>query len=127
MTRFSIGVFRVGAWLGAAFSCLNCAILLLDGLVHSERLGTQFLMVTTAAGLMFGLVGVAIVGLHWSLNRIYRHQTGRSESNVPGNLSVPWTVVHLVLGLLLVIAAALMAGASIAMTARLRQGFTIFG
>jgi hypothetical protein len=40
---------------------------------------------------------------------------------------MPWMVVHLVPGVILAAAAAVMASAAIAMIGRLRQGFTIFG
>lgn len=119
-------VFRAGSRLVAVLSCLDAGILLLDGLVHSERLSTRYLTVTVAAALMFGAIGAAIFGLHWGLDKIRGHPTG-SNRNVVAELALPWKVVQLVLALMLAFAIVLMASASIAMIGRLRQGFMIFG
>jgi len=121
------GAFRAGSRLAVALSCLNAGILLIDGLVHSERLSTQYLIVTMMAALMFGAIGAAIFGLHWSLERICGHSTGGGDRITTAELAAPWTVVHLVLGLLLAVTIVLMASALIAMIGRLGQGFTIFG
>jgi hypothetical protein len=121
------GAFRAGSRLAAALSCLNAVILLLDGLVHSGRLSTQYLIVTAAAALLFGGIGAAILGLHWGLDRIRGHSTGGGDRNGVAELAAPWTVVHLVLGMLLAVTIVLMASALIAMIGRLGQGFTIFG
>lgn len=72
-------------------------------------------------------VGAAIHGLHWSLDRIRSHSTGGDNRNVVADLAAPWTVVHLVLGMLLAVTIVLTASALVAMIVRLGQGFTIFG
>ena len=118
--------FRAGSRLVVVLSCLNAGILLLDGLVHSERLSTHYLTVTLAVALTFGAIGAAIFGLHWGLDKIRGHPTGGHRTGV-AELALPWKVVHLVLALMLAFAIVLMASASIAMIGRLRQGFTIFG
>jgi hypothetical protein len=127
MNKVLIGFCRAGTWLTVALSGLNAGILLLDGLVHSGQLPTRYLIVTAAAGLVFGAIGVAIFGLHWSLDRIRSHPTGSVDRTAMAGLAMPWMVVHLVLGVILAISAAVMASAAIAMIGRLRQGFTIFG
>ena len=99
------GAFRAGSRLAVALSCLNAGVLLIDGLVHSERLSTQYLIVTAVAALMFGAIGAAIHGLHWSRDRIRSHSTGGDNRNVVADLAAPWTVVHLVLGVLLAVTA----------------------
>ena len=43
------GAFRAGSRLAVALSCLNAVMLMIDGLVHSERLSTQYLIVTMVA------------------------------------------------------------------------------
>jgi hypothetical protein len=121
------GFFRAASWLAVALSGLNAGILLLDGLMHSGRLSTQYLIVTIVAALMFGAVGVAIFGLHWGLDRIRRQSTGGADRIAVPELATPWAVVHLVLGLLLAVTIVLMAGASVGMIGRLGQGYTIFG
>jgi hypothetical protein len=126
-TKVLTGAFRAGSRLAVALSCLNAGVLLIDGLVHSERLSTQYLIVTAVAALMFGAIGAAIHGLHWSRDRIHRHSTGGDNRNVVADLAAPWTVVHLVLGMLLAVTIVLTASALVAMIVRLGQGFTIFG
>ena len=121
------GFFRAASWLAVALSGLNVGILLLDGLMHSGRLSTQYLIVTIVAALMFGAVGAAIFGLHWGLDRIRRQSTGGADRIAVPELATPWAVVHLVLGLLLAVTIVLMAGASVGMIGRLGQGYTIFG
>jgi len=121
------GPFRAASWLAVTMSGLNAGILLIDGLMHSERLSSQYLIVTIVAALMFGAVGAAIFGLHWSLDRIRRRSTGGADRIAVTELATPWAVVHLVLGLLLAVTLVLMAGASIGMIGGLGQGYTIFG
>jgi hypothetical protein len=121
------GAIRAGSWLAVALSCLNAVMLMIDGLVHSERLSTQYLIVTMVAALMFGAIGAAIFGLYWSLDRIRCHLTGGDDRIAVAEMAAPWTVVQLVLGLLLAATIVLMASALIAMIGRLGQGFTIFG
>lgn len=118
--------FRAGSRLVVVLSCVNAGILLLDGLVHSERLSTRYLTVTVASALMFGAIGAATFGLHLSLDKIRGHSIGGNR-NVVAELALPWKVVQRVLALMLAFAIVLMASASIAMIGRLRQGFTIFG
>jgi hypothetical protein len=79
------------------------------------------------AALVFGAVGAAIFGLHWSLDRIRRWSTGGADPIAVTELASAWAVVHLVLGLLLAVTIVLMAAASIGMIGRLGQGYTIFG
>lgn len=119
--------FRAASRLALSLSCLNAGILLLDGLVHVERLSTQYLFITVVVALTFGAVGAAVFGLQWSLERIRNHATGGGDRSGAAESAVPWMIVHLVLGLLLALAIVLMVSASIAMIGRLRQGYTIFG
>jgi hypothetical protein len=126
-TQVLTGLFRAASWLAVALSGLNAGILLVDGLMHYERLRTQYLIVTMVAALMFGAVGAAIFGLHWGLDRIRRRSTGSADRIAASELAAPWAVVHMVVGLLLAVTIVLMAGASIAMIERLGQGQTIFG
>jgi len=119
--------FRAASRLALALSCLNAGILLLDGLVHADRLSAQHLAITAVVALVFGAVGAAIFGLQWSLERIRRHSIDGCDRKPVAGLALPWKVVHLVLGLLLALTIVVMASASTAMIGRLRQGFTIFG
>jgi hypothetical protein len=121
------GAFRAGSWLALALACLNAGILLFDGLVHSERLSSQHLVITVVVALAFAASGAAIFGLHWSLERIRKHSTGGGDRSGRAEPAVPWMVARLVLGLMLALTIVLMASASTAMIGRLRQGFTIFG
>jgi hypothetical protein len=121
------GAFRAGSRLAVALSCLNAGTLLIDGLIHFERLSTQYLIVTVVAALSFGAIGVAVLGLHWSLNRIRSHPTSSVNRTAVAELAVPWRVVYLVLGVLMAATVVLMASAAIAMIERLGQGHSIFG
>lgn len=119
--------FRAASRLALALSCLNAGILLLDALVHAERLSAQHFAITVVVALAFGAIGAAIFGLQWSPERIRRHSIDGCDRKPVDRLALPWKVVHLVLGLLLALTIVLMASASTAMIGRLRQGFTIFG
>lgn len=119
--------FRAASWLALALSCLNAGILLLDGLVHAERLSVQHLAITVVVALVFAASGAGVFGLQWGLESIRRHSIDGCDRKPVDRLTLPWKVVHLVLGLLLALTIILMASASIAMIGRLRQGFTIFG
>ncbi len=118
--------YRAGSWLALAFAGLSAGILLFDGLVHAERLSSQYLAMTVVAALAFAATGAAIFGLHWSLERIRKHSTSGGDGTGTAEPAVPWMVVRLVLGLLLVLTILLMTGALVAMVGRLRQGLTIF-
>ncbi len=117
-------VFQMAAWLSAALSFLNGGIVLFDGVMNSERLQTQYQIATLIVGVIFGGLSFVIFGLERSLAKIYRFQAGLENS---GKLVMPWRVVHLVLGLTMFVAAALMAGALIGIIERIRQGISIFG
>lgn len=69
-------VFRIAAWLCAALFILNGGIVLFDGVMHSERLQTQYQIGTLIVGTIFGGLSVAILGLERSLTMIYRSQAG---------------------------------------------------
>jgi hypothetical protein len=89
--------FRAGSRLALALSCLNAGILLLDGLVHAERLSTRYRFVTVVVALGFGAIGAAIFGLQWGLDRIRNHPTSGGDRNGVTEPAVPWLVVQLVL------------------------------
>jgi hypothetical protein len=114
-------------FLNIVLSGLNVGILLFDVVAHSGRFPSPYPIAPTVVGLLFGAIGVATFGLHWSLGRIHRNSTSTGDPTAVAALAVPWKVLHLALGGLLAMGAALMAGASLAMIGRLGQGFTIFG
>ena len=117
-------VFRIAAWLSAALFFLNGGIVLFDGVVHSERLQTQYQITTLIVGVIFVGLSVAIFGPERSLTKIHRFQAGLKTR---GKLVIPWRVVHLILGLAMFVASALMAGVLIVIIERLSQGISIFG